>query len=590
MRSLYSALVWAAAFLLHRPVQGAPSAELVNRAATCNTPSNRACWTNGFDINTDYYSKTPFTGVTRTYNFDITEVDNWKGPDGVVKSKVMLINGKLPGPTIFADWGDRINVTVTNHLRDNGTSIHWHGIRQLGSNLHDGANGITECPIPPKGGKRTYSFLATQYGTGWYHSHFSAQYGNGVVGTVQINGPASLPYDIDLGVFPISDYYYDTADNLVEFTKNNGPPPSDNVLFNGTNIHPVTGQGKYATVTLTPGKRHLLRLINLSVENHFTVSLVGHDMTVVAADFVPVNAFTTDNLFLAVGARYDVTIDASKAVGNYWFNVTYGGNGFCGLSNNPNPAAIFRYSGAPNALPTDQGKTPVDSLCNDNLNLTPVVPRSVQTGNFRPDPSNTLPVHLDLTGSPLFVWKVNGSAINVDWGKPVVQYVMEGNSAFPTSENIISLNNANQYTFWLIENDPDQAISLPHPFHLHGHDFLVLGRSPDAQPAAQTRYVFDPSTDLARLKGNNPTRRDVTMLPAKGWILIAFQTDNPGAWLMHCHIAWHVSGGLSVDFLERASDLKKNFTAADTAVFNNNCNAWRAYAPTDPWPKSDSGI
>ena len=324
------------------------------------------------------------------------------------------------------------------------TSIHWHGIRQLNSFLQDGVNGITECPIPPNGGQRLYSFLATQYGTGWYHSHFSAQYGNGVVGTVQINGPASLPYDIDLGVLPISDYYYDTADNLVEFTKSNGAPPSDNVLINGTNVHPITGEGNYAVTTLTPGKRHLLRLINPSVENHFTVSLVNHTMTVVSADFVPVNSYTTDSLFMGVGQRYEVTIDASQEVGNYWFNVTFDGNGFCGLSNNPNPASIFRYSGAPAELPTDKGKAPMDHLCNDLLHLSPVVQRTAPAGDFNPDPDNTLPVHLDSSGTPLFVWKVNGSSMSVDWDEPIVDYVLDGNMSIPRTENVIRLNEADE--------------------------------------------------------------------------------------------------------------------------------------------------
>jgi len=119
---------------------------------------------------------------------------------------------------------------------------------------------------------------------------------------------------------------------------------------------------------------------------------------------------------------------------------------------------------------------------------------------------------------------------------------------------------------------------------------VILGRSPEAPPVSQTRYVFDPATDIPRLRGNNPVRRDVAMLPAKGWLLIAFKTDNPGAWLMHCHIAWHVSGGLSVDFLERAPDYKSGISAADKKIFDDNCAAWRAYEPTSPFHKSDSGI
>ncbi|KAK3689317.1 laccase [Podospora appendiculata] len=562
--------------------------DLAPRASTCNTPSNRACWSSGFDINTDYETSIPTTGVTRNYVLTLTEVDNWTGPDGVVKSKVMLING----PTLVADWGDFFQITVINKLRTNGTSIHWHGIRQQGSNLHDGANGVTECPIPPNGGSKVYKFRAQQYGSSWYHSHFSAQYGNGVVGTIQINGPASLPYDIDLGPLALTDYYYRTADELVVFTENNGAPASDNVLFNGFAKHPTTGAGQYANITLTPGKRHRLRLINTSTENHFQVSLANHTFTVIASDFVPVQAQTVDSVFLGVGQRMDVTIDANKSVGNYWLNVTFGGQGFCGSSNNPAPAAVVRYAGAPGGLPTFPGAAPVDHQCLDLINLTPVVQRTVPT-TFNKQPSNTLPVTIDLSGATgkLFSWKVNGSAININWNKPVVDYVLTGNTSYPTSENLVQITAVNQWTFWLIENDPNGPFSLPHPIHLHGHDFVVLGRSPPATPASQTTYIFNPATDGANLDGSNPLRRDVAMLPAKGWMLIAFKSDNPGSWLMHCHIAWHVSGGLSVDFLERPSDFRAGISPADALAFNTNCAAWRAYFPTlDPFPKIDSGL
>jgi FtsP/CotA-like multicopper oxidase with cupredoxin domain len=57
-----------------------------------------------------------------------------------------------------------MEITVTNHLTVNGTGIHWHGMRQLGSNEMDGVNGITECPIAP-GETKLYRFKATQYGT-----------------------------------------------------------------------------------------------------------------------------------------------------------------------------------------------------------------------------------------------------------------------------------------------------------------------------------------------------------------------------------------------------------------------------------------
>jgi FtsP/CotA-like multicopper oxidase with cupredoxin domain len=79
-------------------------------------------------------------------------------PDGVER-QVLAFNGTVPGPTIIADWGDDIVIHVTNNLSVNGTSIHWHGIRQLNSVEYDGVPGVTQCPIAP-GDSLTYKFHA----------------------------------------------------------------------------------------------------------------------------------------------------------------------------------------------------------------------------------------------------------------------------------------------------------------------------------------------------------------------------------------------------------------------------------------------
>jgi FtsP/CotA-like multicopper oxidase with cupredoxin domain len=489
----------------------------------------------------------------------------------------MLINKMYPGPTLTADWGDTVKVTITNHLRKNGTSIHWHGMRQLGTNIQDGANGVTECPIPP-GASKTYTFKMTQYGTSWYHSHFSAQYGNGVFGSIVINGPASRPYDIDLGAYPIYDYYLKTADQLLVDTQHTpAPPSSDNVLFNGTNVNPLGTGGAYSRITLTPGKRHRLRLINPSVEHNYQVSIVGHNMTVIATDLVPVKPITTDNVFLGVGQRLDVTIDATNTPGNYWMNVTLPVANLCGSSLNPAPAAIVHYSSVPNGLPTNPGTIPTNPGCRDSLSYSPVVTRQAPLDQFTPSANNTLDV--TLSTAPLVVWKINNSSISVDWDRPVLDYVLTGNTSYPTSENLVMVNQRNVWTFWVIENES----GIPHPMHLHGHDFLVLGAS------ANNVGPFT-AADKAQLRATNPTRRDVTMLPGGGWLVLAFKADNPGSWLFHCHIAWHVSGGLSVDFLERVSEQKAQISSADAAAFNSNCAAWRTYAQNNGIVKIDSGL
>ncbi|KAH8899914.1 hypothetical protein GQ53DRAFT_869150 [Thozetella sp. PMI_491] len=584
--------------ILAQLVEAVPSRRNIGsrQAETCNTPTDRSCWAPGFDINTDWEQKTPLTGVTRQYTFTVTEVPNYVGADGEIKQLAMLINNQFPGPVIQADWGDTINVTIINSLKTNGTSFHWHGLRQLNNNIADGSNGVTECPIPP-GGQKTYSFLAAQYGTSWYHSHYSSQYANGLVGSILINGPASLPYDIDLGVFPIADWYYGAADSLLSMVSNpdnpfqpgvpGAPPPSDNIFFNGSNVNPFGSGGSYSRVKVTPGKRHRLRLINTSVENTFTISIVGHQMTVIENDFVPVQSFTADSLYLGIGQRYDVTIDASQNPGNFWINATFSSTGVCGNSRNPHPAAILTYEGVPEGLPTDPGSRPPESRCEDLTSLVPIVPRTVPTGQFTGAQDQRLAVTLDVdTVASRVFWKVNGSAMDVVWEKPTLEFVAQGNSSFPSRENVITVPDSSEWSFWLIQN----VNPIPHPMHLHGHDFVILGRSPAPEnPFAPTAapVIFNPATDVASLNLNNPTRRDATMLPSFGWLAVAFQNDNPGAWLFHCHIAWHVSQGLSVQFLEKKDQIA---SVMDLNSIEPNCDAWRKYVPTDPFPKLDSGI
>jgi FtsP/CotA-like multicopper oxidase with cupredoxin domain len=128
----------------------------------------------------------PKTGKTRYYDLTITRTDG--SPDGVNKS-LILINNQFPGPTIEANWGDTIQVKVTNKITGpaEGTTLHWHGFLQRGTPWADGTPGVSQCPIAPED-SFTYQFDATQYGTSWYHSHMEAQYMDGAFGAVVVHG------------------------------------------------------------------------------------------------------------------------------------------------------------------------------------------------------------------------------------------------------------------------------------------------------------------------------------------------------------------------------------------------------------------
>ncbi len=78
MRSFFAPTLALATGLFSSLLVGAlPSLSsdgLISRAASCNTPSNRACWTTGFDINTDYEDKIPLTGKTKTVSLGLDQM------------------------------------------------------------------------------------------------------------------------------------------------------------------------------------------------------------------------------------------------------------------------------------------------------------------------------------------------------------------------------------------------------------------------------------------------------------------------------------------------------------------------------------
>ncbi|EEH22972.2 hypothetical protein PABG_05183 [Paracoccidioides brasiliensis Pb03] len=480
-------------------------------------------------------------------------------PDGFERL-VLAVNGQFPGPIIRANWGDTLRIHVKNSLQNNGTSIHWHGIRQKYTSHQDGTNGVTECPIAP-GATKTYEFKCTQYGTSWYHSHHTVQYGDGVLGPIIIDGPATANYDIDLGTMPIQDWYYRTAwqNALIGI-----PPIAENGLINGTMVN-AKGGGRYHKNTIKKGKSYRLRLINTSVDNYFKVHLDNHTFTVISSDFVPIVPYQADWLFIGIGQRYDVIIHADQDIGNYWFRAEVQQG--CGINAmNGRIRSIFRYEGADEqALPTSIASNYTQS-CTDERGLVPFVPISVPSAHFTQhvkDLNVTFESEYSSPGNNFVHWRINGIPIETDWEYPTLQYVLDGNTSYPRKLNLIELPEHNVWTYWIIQAAFGSIVNVPHPIHLHGHDFSILGTGVGDFPGPNA------------LNFTNPPRRDVAMLPDLGWLAIAFPTDNPGAWLAHCHIAWHAHEGLAVQFLERGSNILSALNIRPE--WETTCRQWRDY-------------
>lgn len=115
--------------------------------------------------------------------------------------------------------------------------------------------------------------------------------------------------------------------------------------------------------------------------------------------------------------------------------------------------------------------------------------------------------------------------------------------------------------------------------HLHGHDFAILQEIEGAEFPCGLHLNFD-----------NPPRRDVVLLPTNGYVIIAFKMDNPGAWLMHCHIANHASFGLALQIMERQQDAAKIWPEGNPALemVQKGCDVWDEwYEDCNNWYPGD---
>jgi FtsP/CotA-like multicopper oxidase with cupredoxin domain len=462
---------------------------------------------------------------------------------------MILINGQFPGPMIEANWGDMISVTVTNNIETDtaeGMTLHWHGLTQVQTPWMDGVPGVSQCPIVP-GSSFTYTFQADQFGTGWYHSHYSAQYNDGLFGPMIIHGPLQdgVNYDYDLGPIMVSDYshmsYYEALELLYKI------PPEfanvDNNLINGKGAYdcsdlcePGTGLAKF---NFTSGKLHRLRIINTGMNANQKFSIDGHKMTVIANDYVPIKPYTTTVVTLGVGQRTDVIVNATgKPTSLYWMRSDVDMDCLNNTATIPNGTAIIYYEHADtSALPTTTPTPWTNNQCrNDPLVTT--IPYYPQTPPAIPGTTKDVLINLAANSTGFIEMFVNNISFRINYDNPLLLLAKAGNTSYPEDPQWNVYNFGSNSSVRLVFTN---IFGMQHPMHLHGHNFWVLAEG----SGTWNGTITNPT---------NPQRRD-THLMAPGtidnpsYLVLEWEQNNPGVWPLHCHMSTHVSGGLLLNVM-----------------------------------------
>ncbi|KAI8903176.1 Cupredoxin, partial [Gorgonomyces haynaldii] len=471
---------------------------------------------------------------------------NGTQPTDLFSRSMIGINDAWPIPPIVGTLGDILEIKLTNQL-EHPTSLHFHGFFQNNTNFMDGAIGVTQCGIQP-GQTYLYRVNLAQTGSYWVHGHHFGDYPDGFRTPLIVKNPDE-PYKYDDEyIVGLSDWYQQEYGDL--FTNLFAIPDNTDGLEPAPNT-PLIGDKQYNMYQFTAGKTYRFRFVNMATFSTVNVWFEGHNMTIIEVDGVTVQPLEVPIIPVHSAQRYSVLVTA-KDTFNYKLHAD--------LPDFGNAPEIFRQGVTADliqdpALPFFENAVVPDPDLFDDLQLHPYEPLAAGV----PD----VYFRYDIT-SNYYDDDLNHAAFNYT----VYQYpnVLPLLSALSTGENA---TNPATYGPWtnsiVLPHNKIIEIAIvnrdregDHPIHLHGHSFQIVGRGKQGG--------FD--IDKLRPTFNaleNPVRRDVVFIPLRGWAVIRFRSDNPGAWFLHCHMSWHFNAGLAAQIIEAPEILQQRLQVSPQA-------------------------
>ena len=407
--------------------------------------------------------------------------------------------GEAPFPVYRMRLGESLDATLTNRLKEH-TSIHWHGVR--GPNAMDGVPYVTQLPVQP-GESFAYRFTPPDSGTYFFHPHCdtAAQLGRGLAGVLIVEDEGA-PFDDDI-VCVLKDWRVAKDGSFLPFVTTEGAGRS------GTFGMLRTVNGLAAPDIIVPAGADIrLRILNVDSTRVSDIGVQGAQGAIIAIDGNPLPPFALDTWRLGPAMRMDIALRTPQAGGKI--------------------ALTDYFAAEPVTLATLIAQGPSKR----NATFAPAALRVPK----RAEP--------DLANAERHELKLSASAAATDYAGPAFLQLADGRRI----DLLDSLCSTAQ-TLWAIDGKTWPQMGhekLPpplmdfargttvriqfanttrhvHPMHLHGHSFKVL------------------SAD--RLKRPEHWADTVLVMPEER-VEIAFVADNPGNWMIHCHIVEHQDTGM----------------------------------------------
>ena len=400
---------------------------------------------------------------------------------------------------IVTDVGKPFHVRVENKISE-PSLIHWHGLTPPWQ--QDGVPGVSGPPIPP-GGNADYDFPLRFGGTFWMHSHQGLQEQLLMAAPLIIRDKRDRPGQQEVVVM-LADFSFTPPQQIFDQLKK--PRKMAAMTTSGGAVAPATpdlNDVKYdaflandrtladpEVVKVDPGAAVLLRIINSSSMSAYHVDLGQLDGELIAVDGFQVKPIPGRYFPIAVAQRLDIRLRIPRYIGAYPVLAVLEG------SRNQTGIVLAAGSASISRIPQLAGTASPALTLELEGRLRSTKPLTARAANR---------VHtLNLTGDmATYSWSLN----NVVWNKDI--------PPLPIAEG-------ERVELVLVNKTP-----MPHPMHLHGHEFQVV------------------EIDGKRFPG---AVRDTVMVTPGRRVVIAFDANNPGLWAFHCHLLYHLDAGMFTTF------------------------------------------
>ncbi|WP_427136228.1 multicopper oxidase family protein [Pseudarthrobacter sp. S9] len=413
-------------------------------------------------------------------------------------------NGSLPGPTLFLQPGDRVNVTLENGLAD-PTNLHVHGLHVSPQGNSDNAL-VSVAP----GTSFDYEYrLPADHPPGvyWYHPHrhgsVADQIFGGLYGAIIIQDPQPVPVSRER-VLVISDISLTGGGSIAAVSA------MEKMMGREGALVLVNGQLNPA-LAARPGERERWRIINACTSRYLKLRLDGQYLQLLGLDSGRFQSpRDVEEVLLAPGNRADllVTTAAGTArlrtlpVDRGSMGSMMGGNNGGGQSR-PGPEgtvlATVAVAGAPAAAP---GPVPAQPAPRD-LRAAPVT------------------AHRELVFAMGMDMGMNSGGLGMGGGTGpgMMSFTINGRPFNPA--RVDTTVPAGAVEEWTLRN----TSPMDHPVHLHVWPMQIIEQA--GRPV------------------DSPAWQDVVNVPARSSVRVRIAFDDfTGKTVYHCHILDHEDSGM----------------------------------------------